>query len=315
LTDFAVMEYTAYNFGHDEWDNSTLALKKWQRAKNPNVYWRAPIGFGPAPGPRQDVWGRRREALQSTFVTASIKFKTSRTFLQNLFPTESFTFKSPGTVAYASFSVTTLDKMAWLGGGGYNHFGLYIHGVHYKKKDGSTIDGTHMAVLFENSADPILTGREELGMPKLFCDIDIQRSDTSYKMQASWRGAKFCDFNLEGLETVDVASEKGTIGGEADYGVLVYRYIPAVGKKGEADIEYPVVVPHGEDAKVVPSTVHKLFKPQKSSVSFDRRDWEALPTLHHVVDVLADIPIYEIVGAKVVEGSGVPDVSAARRIE
>jgi hypothetical protein len=309
------MKYTEYNFGHDEWDNSTYIFKKWQQAKNTKVYWRTPVGFGPAPGPRMDVWGRPRESLESTFVTASIKFKTSRTFLQNLFPTESYSFKSPGTVAYASFSVTTLGKMAWLGGGGYNHFGLYIHGVQYKKKDGSTIDGTHMPVLFESLTDPIVTGRDELGMPKVFCDIDIHRREKSYRMQASWRGAKFCDFNLSGLSPFDASTEAGTIGGESDFGILVYRYIPAVGtsERGKADAEYPVVVPHSEET--TPSTVHKVLKPEKSSVTFDKMDWDALPTLNHIIDVLADIPIYEIVGAKVVEGTGVPDVSAARRIE
>lgn len=310
-----VMAYTAYNFGHDEWDNSTNEFKKWQRAKNPNVYWRAPVAFGPSPGPRQDVWGRPRPSLHQTFVTASIKFKTSRTFLQNLFPTESFTFKSPGTVAYASFSTTTLGKMSWLGGGGYNHFGLYIHGVQYKKKDGSTIDGTYMPILFESLTDPIVTGRDELGMPKLYCAIDIHRREKSYRMQASWQGAKFADFNLEGLEAVDHKSEQGTIGGESDYGIIVYRYIPAVGERGKSDVEYPVVVPHAEESKVVPSTVHSVVKAQKSNVTFDKMDWDALPTLHHIVDVLADIPIYEVVGAKVVEGTGVPDVSSARRVE
>lgn len=315
LTQNTVMTYTAYNFGHDEWDNSTNEFKKFQRAKNPNVYWRAPVAFGPSPGPRQDIWGRPRPSLHQTFVTASIKFKTSRTFLQNLFPTESFTFKSPGTVAYASFSTTTLGKMSWLGGGGYNHFGLYIHGVQYKKKDGSTIDGTYMPVLFESLTDPIVTGRDELGMPKLYCAIDIHRREKSYRMQASWQGAKFADFNLEGLEAVDHKTEQGTIGGESDYGILVYRYVPAVGERGKSDCEYPVVVPHGEESKVVPSTVHSVAKSQKSSVIFNKMDWDALPTLHHIVDVLADIPIYEVVGAKVVEGTGVPDVSSARRIE
>ena len=311
------MAYTSYNFGHDEWDNSTFLFKRHQRAKKPNVYWRTPIGFGPAPGPRQDVWGRPRPSLHQTFVTASIKFKTSRTFLQNLFPTHSFAFKSPGTVAYASFSVTTLGKMSWLGGGGYNHFGLYIHGVTYTKKDGTTIDGTHMPILFESLTDPIVTGRDELGMPKLYCEIDIHRREQSYLMSASWQGFKFCSFALSSLSSVDPKIEAGTIGGEADYGILVYRYVPAVGKdmKGKADAEYAVVVPHEEDAKNVPSTVHKVWKAGKAEVKWERGDWESLPTLHYIADVLAEIPIYEVVGAKVVEGTGVPDVSTARRIE
>lgn len=312
-----MMKYTAYNFGFDEYDNSTNIFTKWRRSKNPNVYWRMPVAFGPAPGPRQDIWGNPRPSLAQTFLTASIKFKTSRTFLQNLFPTESFKFKSPGSVAYASFSTTTLGNMTWLGGGGYNHFGLYIHGVQYTKKDGTTIDGTYMPLLFESLTDPIVSGRDELGMPKVYCAIDIHRRASSYRMAASWQGAKFCDFTLEGLQTVDPSAEKGTIGGEADYGILVHRYIPAVGRemKGKADAEYSVVVPHEEESKVVPSTVKKVEKPMKASVKFDSLDADALPTLHHIVSVLADIPIYEVVGSKIVEGTGVPDVSSARRIE
>jgi len=32
--------------------------------------------------------------------------------------------------------------MEWLGGSGYNHLGLYIHGVEYVKKNGDVISGT-----------------------------------------------------------------------------------------------------------------------------------------------------------------------------
>lgn len=143
-----------------------------------------PLRFGPAPGPRQDAFGNPHLSAHQTFSTTSLKFETSRTFLQNLFPTGSFAFKSPDAVAFVSFSVTTLDKMAWLGGSGYSHFGLYIHGVQYKKQDGTAVDGTYIPVLFENLADPIVTGRDDLGMPKIYCEIDIERSSKSYDMRA-----------------------------------------------------------------------------------------------------------------------------------
>src|ERR1700710_1722390 len=99
-----------------------------------------PVAFGPMPGPRQTLdWLPRnpRNSEESTFTTASIKFKTSRTLLQNLFPhnSSSYRFKSPGTIAYASFSQTTLNKMEWLGRSGYKHLGIYIHGVEYVKKN------------------------------------------------------------------------------------------------------------------------------------------------------------------------------------
>ncbi|KAK7514485.1 uncharacterized protein IWZ02DRAFT_430968 [Phyllosticta citriasiana] len=304
-----------YNFGYDEWDSATDKFRRWQWAQNPNLYWRMPIAFGPMPGPRQDFYGRPHKATHSTATTASIKIKTSRTVLQSLFPTTQFRFRSPGTIAYCSFSQTTLDKMDWLGGGGYRHFGLYVHGVQYVKKDGSVIDGTYMPLLFESLADPIVSGREELGMPKLYCAIDIHRRHNSYRLQTSWQGATFGELALEDLQEVDVGAEKGAIGGEADDGIIVYRYIPQVHNRGQAAEEYAVFVPHAEEGKVVPTTVKRIWKAGRASVKFDPKDWDALPTLHHVIDRLAEIPVYEVVGAKVVESEGVPDVSNAIRVD
>lgn len=310
-----MMKYTVYNFCHDEYDNSTKIFREWTWAKHPGLYKRMPVAFGPMPGPRQDHYGALQRTGKETFRTASMKFKTSRTFLQNLFPNESFSFISPGSVAHASFSVTTLDKMRWLGGGGYSHFGLYIHGVQYTKKDGSKICGTYMPLLFESLTDPIVSGREELGMPKLYCQVDIYPRANSYRMKASWQGAQFAELAINNLEEMDPKTDAGIIGGENDDGILVHRYIPKVGIRGEADAEYSVVVPHSEESGKVPSTVHTLRKTTNATIDIDPMDWEALPTLHHVVSTLAEIPIYEVVGAKVVEGTGVPDVSSARRIE
>ncbi|KAH6648283.1 hypothetical protein BKA67DRAFT_593957 [Truncatella angustata] len=311
-----MMSYTAYNFGHDEIDNSANIFKRWLWSQKTDMYWRMPVGFGPYPGPRQDHLGRLRDGtLERTFKTASIKFKTSRTYLETLFPNSQYKFASPATVCQASISITQLGNMSWLGGGGYNHCGLYIHGVQYTKKDGTSMIGTHLPVLFESLCDPIVSGRDELGMNKVFCDVDIKRNANTYKAQCSWRGAKFLDFELDDLKEDDPKSEHGTIGGEADYGILTYKYIPAVGKPGVADVEYACVVPHEEESKYAPATVRSVARSAKPTLKFDAGDWKSLPTLHHITAALAEIPIYEIVSAKVVEGTGVPDVSACRRIE
>jgi len=308
-----------YIYGHDEFDHSTQVLRKYLWSKNPHMYWRQPIVFGPMPGPRQDWYGNDRAAksLQSTFLSASIKFKTSRTLLQNLFPNDRYSFISPSTVARASFSQTTLSGMDWLGGGGYRHIGLYIHGVQYKKQNGEVIKGTYMPILFESLADPIVSGREELGMPKLYTAIDVHERKSSYRLQTSWQGAVWGNFELEDLEDQDPGMDKGTIGGEDDEGILVYRYMPKVGRdsKGEAAEEYPVFVPHAQEGKIVPSSVTRVRRTKSAKVNIDGLSWEALPTLHHVVSRLAEIPIDEVIDAKITEGLGVPDVSSAQRIE
>jgi 2-polyprenyl-6-methoxyphenol hydroxylase-like FAD-dependent oxidoreductase len=306
-------EFTNYNFGHDEWDNSTQRFREWQWKRIPNAYWRMPIAFGPMPGPRQTHLGVVRESNHSTFTTASIKFKTSRTVLQNLFPPgrQGWRFKSPGTVAYASFSQTTLNKMEWLGGSGYKHIGLYIHGVEYVGKEG-IVSGSYMPILFESLTDPIVSGREELGMPKLYTSVDVYRRSSSYRIRTGWEGAFWGDFLLEGLEEVLVGSELGGISGEADNGILAYRYLPKAGfdNKGVAADE-SVIWDAFADATTTPRP-QKIYKASKASFKIDALDWEQLPTLHHVISRLGELPVYEIIGAKVVEGVGVPDVSTAR---
>ena len=312
-----VNQYTNYNFGHDEFDNSAQRLREWKWSKTPQIYWRMPIAFGPMPGPRQSHAGVVRKATESTYRTASIKFRTSRTVLQNLFPpgVEGFRFKSPGTNAYCSFSCTTLNKMEWLGGTGYSHIGLYIHGVEYEKPDGTVISGTYMPLLFESLTDPIVSGREELGMPKLYTSMDIHHGAKSFRLNTGWQGSMWGNFRLEGLEPeTNLAGASGNVSGEDDAGILVYRYMPKVGRefKGQKEVGYTVFVPFAED---FPQPVtQRIWNASKASIKIDAMDWDALPTLHHIISRLEDIPIYEIVKARLVEGVGVPDVGAAKRV-
>lgn len=320
LTVVAVIKFTNYNFGHDEFDHAAQRFREYQWSFVPNKYWRMPLAFGPMPGPRQTHLGHPRSGEHSTFTTASIRFKTSRTALQNLFPPGrcAYRFICPGTVAYASFSQTTLNGMEWLGGSGYNHLGLYIHGVEYIKPNdsGKTVRGTYMPILFESLADPIVSGREELGMPKLYSAIDVhRRGEDSYHIRTSWEGAVWGHFNLTGLSSVDPQEDAGSISGEADNGILVHRYLPSVGKENKGVVSEADYACFDSFADAEPKPkVQKVWKARDASFELEGSDWKSLPTLHHVISRLAELPVYEVVAAKVVEGTGVSDVSGARAV-
>lgn len=329
---WAVMEFTNYNFGHDEWHNTTQHLKQWLWSRNGSPYLRQPISFGPMTSPRQDHYGRLVPSQDARFTTHSIRFKTSTTYLQTLFPSPAFSFAYPGTKAEATFLCTELDNLGWLGGGGYNFFGLWIHGVQYTKRDGTTLFGSFLPVLFESLSDPITTGREELGMPKLFADIRVTRGEKASRIVCSWRGATFVDMELGGQEEVSSIPVNGTTtttrepqGGAGtnpltqqqppDHGLFVYRYVPAVGKKGVADAEYAVFV--SKDKTTTPRVVERTLPARAADSRIDVRagDWNSLPTLHHVASALSEVPVYEILEAKTEEGHGVEDLSQAERIE
>lgn len=307
-------KFVAYNFGHDEWDYSSQKLREFL-VEGKEMWKRMPLSFGPMPGPRQSALGLPHEGRQSTFTTASIKIRTSKTLLQNLLPTSAFKFLSPATNAFATFSVTTLDNMAWLGGKGYSHFGLYIHGIEYTSPSGETARGTYLPILFENLADPILSGREELGMPKLWCELDVQKKDekAALYMGAGWLGEQFCALGISKLEVTEAPSTGATE--VPDEGLMWYKYIPKSGVLGDGskrgmDAEYAMFLPNAEEAKVE-KQVEKMWK-GTGKISFDKLDARKLPTLYHVVERLAEIPVYEVVEAKVVMGRGVSDVSSAR---
>jgi acetoacetate decarboxylase len=321
--------FTNYNFGHDEWDYSSQMLRKWEWENKKGLFWRMPTSFGPMPGPRQDFYGRTRDGSKAKYTTASVKFKSSRTVLENLFPTEKLKFAVADTVAYATFAVTQLDNLEWLGGRGYVHFGLYIHGVQYTKDNGDTVTGTYLPVLFENLADPILSGREELGFPKLYCDLDLKKNGQSWTLEAGWMSSKFCSLKITGLEgssatnsdnAAQIASSGHKPPSANEEGLFFHKYIPATGgldskERGQADVEYTAFLPYDEGASSVEKKIETTLKASSTEIEFDALDWRALPTLHHIVARLKEVPVYEVVEAKVVEGTGVSDVGAARRAE
>ncbi|KAF4626548.1 hypothetical protein G7Y89_g11613 [Cudoniella acicularis] len=253
---------------------------------------------------------------------------TSRTLLNNLLPNDSFAFAAPGTVAEATLTCTTLDKMEWLGGSGYDMTSLMLHGVRYTKKDGSSILGSFLTLMFENLADPILSGREEAGFPKLFCDIDVRDEKGSFEVSASWRGQQFGKLAWEDLkesedpnhapepETSETQTQSCAAGKEIEKekGVFVYRYIPRVGERGKPDDEYVVLAPP-PNRPAVSTALTRRAVAQGARISFDARNWKELPTLHHTASRLAEIPVLEVVRAQIVESTGVDDLSAAFRLD
>jgi hypothetical protein len=95
---------------------------------------------------------------------------------------------------------------------------------------------------------------------------------------------------------------------------LIYRYVPAVGKPGQADAAYPVLIREGA-AGSTPRVVEKTTYFKEAEVKCTAGDWQTLPTLHHIAAGLAEIPIYGVIEAKVEGGRGVDPFANAERIE
>lgn len=224
-----------------------------------------------------------------------------------------------GSVAYATFPQTSLRGLSWLAGGGYNHFGLYIHGVQYQKASGEFVKGTYLPVLFEDCMNSITLGHEEVDLLKVFSDIDVHQREESYHFVTSWRGATWGIFSLKGLKPVkESAVQKPST--DRDFSeeskLLIHRYMSAAGadRKGVSEAEYPVLVSCADEEK------HKIRRPTWSKavsdaiVDIDELDWGSLPTLYHIMFRLAEIPVFSVVEAKVIGDKGAADFFTAKEI-
>ncbi|MGH2266647.1 hypothetical protein ACQ1Z3_16255, partial [Enterococcus faecalis] len=66
-----------------------------------------------------------------------------------------------------------MTEIDWLAGRGYT----MIHVSWPARFDGmrDRATGRFLAVVWESLADPIITGRDEIGHPKLYADVDAPR--------------------------------------------------------------------------------------------------------------------------------------------
>lgn len=279
------MQFTGFNFDHDAYDHAKSALKWYQidQAK----YTRMPLGFGPTSSPRQDLAGNPRSMnTDAKYTTAYMTFRTKKTYLQTLMPSRDLNIKSRGGWATATFLVNKLENLAWLGGRGYSYFGLFIHDVVRGNPNapGSETEekGDVLPVLFENMADPIITGREEIGFSKVFATLDEKRGDSTYHLTAGWEGTAFCEMKLDDLVPEDDATKTAEpplycqeVGGERKY----------------------ILAP----ALDMPSSKERIWKAGKAEISFSKltgQEFEkAFPTLGNIVEGLRGIEIVEVLSS------------------
>ena len=103
--------------------------------------------------------------------------------------------------------------------------------------------GYFVPVLWESMADPILTGREELGWPKIFADIPAPVHEAGrWRASASWEGFTF----------LDIAAGDFVAGAECPAAPMMFhKYVPRTGEWGEAEIDYfTVTAPEGPKPEV-----------------------------------------------------------------
>jgi len=264
----------------------------------PNEMYRMPTHFGPATGPRRGPDGRKflcEDNPKSTSLRVSFLSNSSQ--LEKLLPPGFELYGDPVVTVNASY----IKEIEWLAGRGYNVLGVTVPSRFKGQVD--DVVGPFLFVLWENLADPIITGREELGFSKIYCELpDIRVAQGSAASQASWLGFTFLDMEVKDLKPRTEAAPAGR-----DDGQLHYKYMPRTSELGTADVRYPVITPaEGSNAKVTEDLVGH------GTLSWHEARWEDLPTFYQAVNAFAELEVKEYVSAGLTRSVGGKDLSDQR---
>ncbi|KEF60633.1 uncharacterized protein A1O9_02194 [Exophiala aquamarina CBS 119918] len=315
-------ERAFYALSHNEYHNTTQALREYRWSKTKGAIWRQPTVFGPMPGIlRLESVCTSQKAKTMTF---SITFKTSGTLLRSLLPNKSYSFSTRDTVALASFKIQTRREVELFGNKPFERVLFEIHGLNYTKPDGTVLPVNFVPIVFENSADVITASREEFGLPSVFSDIMLEDGPNgSLSAILSWGGVQWAKFWVKDL----VATPEKWQTSEC---LLVHRYLSKITDKpvrGESEIEEDILIveqpttashlPNGDNTSNGEAKADMRVNFKESSqagIEITPHNQQELPTLHHIVSRLAELPVFGIVSAKMWVEESSKTVSKAFKI-
>lgn len=243
---------------------------------DPAYTYRMPVAFGPLPGPRQTLPGCVPQGTTALVRSFSLKFTTTvDAILEMLPPCFELAGEPVVTVEY-----TELSDVPWLAGRGYDTFAIKVPVSFNGSKDRAR--GAFVAVVWENMADPIITGRDDLGYAKIFAELrsSSERHD-GHRCTASWDNHVFAELELERIreEQPEATPEQED--------VLNFRYVPSIDDSSRPDFSGAVLTPAAR-----PVEIFRLAT-AAGRIRFVESTWEQLPTFYNIVNVLSSLPILD----------------------
>ncbi len=180
-----------------------------------------PAHFGGWPGQPQ-------AAAYHDVTSITVAYETDPGMLSAFIP-EPFTTTQP----VLSVQYQMCRQVDWMAGGGYNLVTVGVPAAYAHGRE--RIEGLYVLVIWENKTAPILSGREQSGMPKIFADIeDHHQVGDRLLTNASYEGWNFLrmDFRQAKQMSPDeldlLNRQAGTVN------AFGWRYIPNIGRSGAA---------------------------------------------------------------------------------
>jgi len=233
-------------------------------------------------------------------VGLNLSYETDGKLLENFIP-EGFELLKPEVhVGFTKFT-----EINWMNGGQYNVINVGAPVRFHGKKD--TLDGSYTLVVWENRTDPILGGREESGIPKVYSEIeDLHVLRPHYFTNASYNGNTFINMGIEttgevtGNELDELRSQLSSLN------TLGWRYIPKVGAPG-SDLSQFILYPQAMEIENAETG--------NASLSWTELTPMQSPMQYGIVNSLASLPIKKLNPAILFSGSATLHATGSRVIE
>ena len=229
-----------------------------------------------------------------------ISFETDKDILENYVPEEFELLSSEVQVIFSKFT-----EINWMFGGNYNLIDVSVP-VRFNGKE-NQVDGKYPLVVWENNTTPILGGREQTGIPKIYADIqDLHILNPHYTTSASLNGNTFLNSNFELKSEIVGDDLDGVKALSSSVNTIGWRYIPKVGVPG-AELSQFILYPQGMNV-------------EKAYVGNASLKWTEVtpmqnPSQFYIINSLAKLPIKKVNDGLLSEGVAILRAFGARIIK
>jgi acetoacetate decarboxylase len=262
-----------------------------------NKYYRMPFIMGPA-FDRDNI----PQILYPKTESLVLQYKSDPEAIASLLPECYLPTKEPIVTVIFGYN----SGLEFMAGGEYRIATVQVSARFKGEKD--NVEGDYILVMFENETAPIIGGREDLGVPKIYADISPIKmlSEGHLRCEASLWGHLLFGIDLEPLKeqskiVIQVASKRIN---ERPW--LCYKYIPSL--DGPPDANYPTMSKN--DVKI-----EQLWLGKSGKIFFSSPDYEDVAYTKHVVDNLKTLKFNEVVQTAHICGSSVLRYDLSRRLK
>jgi acetoacetate decarboxylase len=190
-------------------------------------------------------------------------------------------------------------EVDWMAGSAYNLVEVSAPVRFQGRRD--RVEGDFALVVWENKTAPILGGREQTGIPKIYSDIeDLHVFQNNYFTNASYEGNTFLRLEMTDAQPVDAGQLS------VERALFGWRYIPKVGGPG-AELSQPILYPQKTE-------ISRAWK-GSGAVEWIPLKPEQNPSQWHIIKALAELPVIELAPVTMGKGLAILMSSNSRVLE